>query len=57
VWWNGANSGLVWRVDPRTRTIASTTRITPPLESFSDFEPIGIAAGEGGVWVTVSVAP
>jgi predicted Ser/Thr protein kinase len=57
VWWNGANSGLVWRVDPRTRRIASTTRITPPLESFSDFEPIGIAAGEAGAWVTVSVAP
>jgi streptogramin lyase len=57
VWWNGGNSGTVWRVDPKTRKIDATVRVTPPLESFSDFVPFGIAAGAGGVWVTVTVAP
>jgi serine/threonine-protein kinase len=57
VWSNGANSGLVWRIDPETRTGESTIEITPPLESFGDFQPIGVAAGAGGAWVTVSVAP
>jgi streptogramin lyase/predicted Ser/Thr protein kinase len=57
LWWNGANSGLVWRLDPRTLKIDSTIRLTPPLQSFSDFQPVGIAAGAGGVWVTVRVAP
>jgi hypothetical protein len=55
VWWNGANSGLVWRVDPRTRRIDSTIQVTPPLESFSDFVPVGIATGADGAWVTVTV--
>jgi streptogramin lyase len=57
VWWNGANSGTVWRVNPKTQKIDATARITPPLESFSDFLPFGIAAGAGGVWVTVTIAP
>jgi YVTN family beta-propeller protein len=57
VWWIGADSGYVWRVDPRTGKIVSTIRLTPPVDSFGDFEPFGIAAGAGGVWVTVTTPP
>jgi predicted Ser/Thr protein kinase len=57
VWWNGADSGTVWRVDPKTGRIVSTTRVTPPIASFADYEPLGIATSAGGVWVTVRVAP
>jgi serine/threonine-protein kinase len=57
VWWIGADSGNVWRVDPRTGKIVSTVRLTPPYHSPGDFLPFGIAAGAGGVWVTVTTAP
>jgi YVTN family beta-propeller protein len=57
VWWIGGDSGIVWRVDPHTGKIVSTIRLTPPVDSFGDFEPFGIAAGAGGVWVTVTTAP
>jgi streptogramin lyase len=57
VWWVGADSGFVWRVDPHTGRIVSTIRLTPPLQSFSDFEPFGVAAGADDVWVTVTTAP
>ena len=57
VWWIGGDSGMVWRVDPRTGKIVSRTRLTPPVDSFGDFEPFGLAVGPGGVWVTVTTAP
>ena len=57
VWWSGGDAGVVWKIDPRTSKIASTTRVTRPIESFSDKAPYGITAGPGGVWVAVRVAP
>jgi tRNA A-37 threonylcarbamoyl transferase component Bud32/streptogramin lyase len=57
VWWNGADAGTVWKVDPKTGTIISTVRITPPIENFQEFEPLGIAVGDDAVWVTVGIAP
>jgi predicted Ser/Thr protein kinase len=57
VWWIGADSGILWRVDPRTGKIVSSTRLTPPVDSFGDFEPFGLAAGNRSVWVTVTTAP
>jgi streptogramin lyase len=57
VWWIGGDSGIIWRVDPRTGKIVSSTRLTPPVDSFGDFEPFGLAVGNGGVWVTVTTAP
>ncbi len=57
VWWNGGDSGTVWRVDPAAARIDSTIRVKAPLSSFLDFEPYGIAAGAGGVWVTVRIRP
>jgi tRNA A-37 threonylcarbamoyl transferase component Bud32/glutamine cyclotransferase len=57
VWWNGADSGTVWRLEPRTGRIVSTIDIAPPWVAAGDFEPVGIAAGAGGVWVTVTVPP
>jgi YVTN family beta-propeller protein len=57
LWWNGGAAGTVWRVDPGSGRIESTIRITRPLLSFADSHPHGIAAGAGGVWVAVRVAP
>jgi hypothetical protein len=57
VWWIGGDSGIVWRVDPQRSKIVSTIRLTPPVDSFGDFEPFGLAAGAEGVWVTVTTAP
>lgn len=57
VWWNGADAGTVWKVDPKSGTIISTVRITPPIQNFQEIEPLGIAAGDGAVWVTVGIAP
>jgi hypothetical protein len=57
LWWNGADSGTIWRVDPRTGRVASGIRLTPPVEAFLAIQPVGIAAGAGGVWVTVSIQP
>jgi streptogramin lyase len=57
VWWNGADAGTIWRVDSKTGEIVSSIRLTAPYEDVSDFEPLGIAAGAGGVWVTVSITP
>ena len=57
VWWNGVDSGSVSRVDPRTGRIVSTIRLTPKVSSFADVEPLGITAGAGAVWVTVTLGP
>jgi hypothetical protein len=31
--------------------------LTPKVSSFADVEPLGITAGAGGVWVTVTLGP
>ena len=57
VWWSGGDAGVVWKIDPRTSKVASTTRVTRSVESFGDKAPYGITAGPGGVWVAVRAAP
>jgi len=57
VWWNGADSGSISRVDPRTGRIVATIHLTPKVTSFADFEPLGITTGAGAVWVTLTVGP
>jgi predicted Ser/Thr protein kinase len=57
VWWNGADTGAVWRVDPKTDKVVSRMRITPALTSFDQIEPLGITTTPDGVWVTVSFGP
>jgi tRNA A-37 threonylcarbamoyl transferase component Bud32/streptogramin lyase len=57
VWWNGTDSGTIWRVEPSAGRVVSAIRLTPPVESYSVSQPLGIAASAGGVWVTVSLAP
>src|SRR5262245_60555296 len=57
VWWIGGDSGIVWRVDPGAGKIVSSTRLKPPVESFSDFEPFDLAMTSEGVWVTVTSGP
>ncbi len=57
IWWNGADTGTVWRVDPPTGAITATIRMTPPIKGFFSFQPYAIAATAGGVWVTVRVPP
>jgi glutamine cyclotransferase/predicted Ser/Thr protein kinase len=57
VWWNGTDSGTIWRVDPGTDKIVSTIRVTRPWALSTDVEPLGIAYGDGAVWVTVSYQP
>jgi virginiamycin B lyase len=55
VWWNGYLDGTVRRVDPATGKIVATVRVTPAGFQ-SDRVPLAIAAGAGGVWVTVMVS-
>jgi hypothetical protein len=38
------NDPMLWRIDPRRHRVVSTIRL--------GFPPAGVAAGEGGVWVT-----
>jgi serine/threonine protein kinase len=52
VWWNGYLDGTVRRVDPATGKIVATVRVTPAAFQ-SERVPLAIAAGAGGVWVTV----
>jgi serine/threonine protein kinase len=56
VWWNGS-SGAIWRIDPKTSRIVRTIHVTPPAAFPPDFTPLGIAAGAGAVWVTVTIGP
>jgi len=57
VWWNGTDSGTIWRVDPSTGKIVSTIRVTRRWALSTDVEPLGIAYGGGAVWATVSYQP
>ena len=57
VWWDGADNGNVWRVDPETGKIVSTVHLTGGLRSTTDILPVSIAAGADGVWVTVGFGP
>jgi sugar lactone lactonase YvrE len=57
VWWSGSDAGTVWRVDPTRGRIVATIRVTRALTTFSDSVPLGIAAGAGAVWVTVTLTP
>ena len=59
LWANGFTSGIVYRIEPRTGRTVSTVRLTSddtraPAQG-SAASP-SIAAGAGGVWVTVSPA-
>jgi streptogramin lyase len=56
VWWN-TTSGTIWRIDPKTYGIVRAIRVTPAPAFPPDFTPLGIAAGAGGVWVTVTIGP
>ena len=49
-WWNGGDSGTIWRVDPTTGRIVASIRLTPQLESCCRRQPLAIAAGGGSVW-------
>ncbi len=57
VWWDGADNGNVWRVDPETGEILSVARVTPGLAATTDILPVSLAAGADGVWVTVGFGP
>jgi streptogramin lyase/predicted Ser/Thr protein kinase len=57
VWWDGADNGNVWRVDPKTGKIVSAVRVTPGLAATTDILPVSVAAGADGVWVTVGFGP
>ena len=57
IWWNGADTGTVWRVDPRSGAITSTIRLTPPVRGYFSAQPYAIAATSNAVWVTVRVPP
>jgi len=57
VWWGADVSGTVRRVDPKTGTNTKTIRITAPVGTVNDFQPMGIAAGADSVWVTVTYSP
>jgi predicted Ser/Thr protein kinase len=57
VWWDGADNGNVWRVDPKTGKIVSAVRVTPGLAATTDILPVSLAAGADGVWVTVGFGP
>jgi streptogramin lyase len=57
VWWNGVDAGAIWRLDPRTGNIVSKIPIIPPIQISTETEPLGIAAGAGGVWVTMTIGP
>lgn len=57
VWWDGADNGNVWRVDPATGKILSAVRVTRGLAATTDILPVSIAAGADGVWVTVGFGP
>jgi serine/threonine-protein kinase len=60
VWWSGVDTGTIWRLDPHSLRIVKTIRISPPvnrqdaLRPLELFEPLGTAAGAGGVWVSIS---
>ena len=62
VWWNGVDTGTMWRVDPRSGRILSTVRLTRPIDEqnppsvLSLFEPLSTAVGAGGTWVSISHA-
>jgi len=57
VWWDGADNGHVWRIDPETGKIVSAVRVTPGLAATTDILPVSLAAGADGVWVTVGFGP
>jgi serine/threonine-protein kinase len=57
VWWDGADPGTVWRVDPETNRVVSTIRVTPRLRGTVDIAPAMLATGAGSVWVTVTYGP
>jgi hypothetical protein len=56
VWWNG-NAGTIWRVDPRTGKIVHAIHVTKNPTFPGDSAPLGIAAGAGAVWTTVTIGP
>jgi YVTN family beta-propeller protein len=56
VWWN-TTSGTIWRVDPKTDRIVRAVRVIRPPAFTTDPSPLGIAAGAGAVWVTVTIGP
>ncbi len=60
VWWNGTDTGAVWRVDPSSGSIVSTIHVATPIADqkgapLSLFEPLGMATGAGSVWATMSL--
>jgi hypothetical protein len=57
VWWDGADNGIVWRVDPGTGKIVSALHVTQGLKATADILPVSIAAAADGVWVTVGFGP
>jgi streptogramin lyase len=61
VWWNGTDTGSIWRVDPHAAKVVRTIHIAKPIfeqhpaSAFSMYEPLGVAVGGGSVWVTMSL--
>jgi tRNA A-37 threonylcarbamoyl transferase component Bud32/streptogramin lyase len=61
VWWNGTDTGSIWRVDPRAAKVVRTIHIGKPIaqqhpaSAFSMYEPLGLAVGGDSVWVTMSL--
>jgi len=55
VWWN-PTYGTIWRLD-RTGKVVRAIRVTPRYAFSGDAAPLGIAAGAGGVWTTVTIGP
>lgn len=48
---------ILYRIDPRTNELAATVRLVSPAEARANPEALtsGVANGEGGVWVSLSL--
>ena len=57
VWWDGADDGTVWRVDPNSGDITDAIRVTQGLRATADILPLALTADADAVWVTVSYGP
>ncbi len=57
VWWDGADDGTVWRVDPKSGDITDAIRVTHGLRATADILPLALTADADAVWVTVSYGP
>jgi serine/threonine-protein kinase len=58
LWWNGTDTGSLWRLDPHTNRLLTTIHLAQPIAqqpAFPPYEPLGIATGAGSIWITTSI--